>query len=231
MLIKHFVFAAVLAVCGFALAVKGGQTGDVVYGTVELPIGFRQVPSQGLDSTVGDFVSEDDKLVIHYDIGGMAGIYAKPENARDGDSYTEFQVGEHTATMIVSSGSPQKVVVSISGVNLFADVRSKEDIATVKRLAATFTPNPPKTYPRDNIFERLVDQYIADERAGEAKYQKTFWQAFYRKLRAQTSVGWTPTAFRSPTEMIEYIKQRRLSHHLPIYDDQPPNTDPRSSEH
>ena len=213
---KPFALVAFLTVCSFALTGRAGETGDVVYGTVELPDGFKQVPGQGTDSTVGDFVSADGKLVIHYDIGGMAGVYARPEKVKDGDSYTEFPAGGRTAAMIVSGGTPQNVTVSIGSINFFAEVQNNQDIGTIKKMAASFTRN---TYPRDNVFKRLIGQYIADEQAGEKKYQKPFWLDYYRKLRAQTSVGWEPTDFKSLAEMIEYIKQQRLAHKLPTYDD------------
>jgi hypothetical protein len=51
---------------------------DLGFALVTLPDGFGHIVDQGDDSPVGRFVSDDGRMVIHYDLGPMAGIYAHP---------------------------------------------------------------------------------------------------------------------------------------------------------
>lgn len=59
-----------------------GAPGTVVNlpsGEVTLPAGFTHREERGIDSAVGRFVSPDGQLVINYDIGPLAGVYADRE--------------------------------------------------------------------------------------------------------------------------------------------------------
>ena len=120
------------------------ETVDLVVGTVQLPAGFKHTRGQGDDSIVGHFTSPDG-LEIRYDIGPMAGVYATHPSHKPLVSSAELKVGDLTGLLIVFGTTTQTVVVSfptIGPTNFFAQIRNKNDMEAVKKLAMTFKPKP-----------------------------------------------------------------------------------------
>lgn len=116
------------------------KTVDLGIGTVELPEGFKHTVDEGIDSVVGHFTSPDGKLEIMYDIGPMAGVYAKQPGLKGGVTSTSTTDGL-TVLIVVTDRSPPDAIISFPDggpTNFWAEIRGNDDIETVKKLAMTF---------------------------------------------------------------------------------------------
>jgi hypothetical protein len=124
-----------------AEALATEQTKSIVKlssGDVTLPMGFAHERLPGIDSELGRFTSPDGKLIIHYDIGGMAGVYVKRTA-----EFTETRINGTTMLIRVRGRPRDEVVVSFpteGPTNFFAEVRDSTDIETVKSIAMSFKP-------------------------------------------------------------------------------------------
>jgi hypothetical protein len=121
---------------------------SLVTGTVELPKGFTYTPGAGDDTFVGKFTSADGNLIIEYDIGSLAGVYA--------DHVEEAGGKVISSTNATANGLKAKIVVAHSGgrtsayvsfpdggpANFFATIRSDADFNKVKELALSFRMKP-----------------------------------------------------------------------------------------
>ena len=138
-------YFALLALGAFAFTAFAAETIDLRGGTAELPGGFTHTRDKGKDSTVGHFTSADGKLTINYDIGRMAGVYAKASDLKDIVSSESVKVGDLAALIVVHGSKPKNIVISFPAggpANFFAEVRGEEDIAAVRKLVMTFKLKP-----------------------------------------------------------------------------------------
>ena len=71
---------------------------------------------------------------------------------------------------------------------------------------------------------QTVNQRIAAETAGErpdfvgVKSWKDEWREWYSSLRRQHDVGFDSKRFKTPEDLVRYIKQKRKEKGLPAYD-------------
>jgi hypothetical protein len=93
--------------------------------TATLPTGFKHVVGRGQDTFVGKLVSSDGNIVIEYDIGSLAGIYAKPQAPGSGVKEISFRKA-------VTNGIPYQVLLA---------THTNASGKTVKTLYLTY-PNP-----------------------------------------------------------------------------------------
>jgi len=109
-------------------------------GDVTLPKGFTHKPRKGIDSQVGSFISPDGSLVIDYDIGPFAGVYARRRGASE---FSEAQIGGTTMMIELRGQPPSKVFITFPAygpTNFSAAVRGGSDIEIVKEIAVSFKP-------------------------------------------------------------------------------------------
>jgi hypothetical protein len=66
-------------------------------GTLTLPPGFTHQAQRGTDSYPGRIVAQDGSLVIHYDIGPMAGAHVHPSRRGDFVWFLEHDVNGYQA--------------------------------------------------------------------------------------------------------------------------------------
>ncbi len=79
------------------------------------------------------------------------------------------------------------------------------------------------TFTPDESWKRLVNERIAHEKAGtlqKASYEtiKQYWQTWYRGIRSNSDVGWKSSEFKTPEDLVTYIKEQRRAASLPTYD-------------
>lgn len=119
---------------------------DLSYGTLDLPDGFVEKPTKGIDSKVGTIVSEKEKLEIHYDIGRLAGLYADPKARKDRWVwFKEGKANDHTYYYAVSKRVAASFYVTFPDVgptNFYADVKTEQEINRVLEIVTKFKPKP-----------------------------------------------------------------------------------------
>ena len=129
-----------------APAAIGQETVDLDTGTVDLPVGFTHSRDQGIDSLVGHFTSTDGHLVIHYDIGFLAGVYASQTMGKDIVSSSKATVhGLTTLILVAHWENANHAIVSFpkgGPANFYAELRDDADLEIVKKLAFTFKLKP-----------------------------------------------------------------------------------------
>jgi hypothetical protein len=140
-------FSITLLFCALTFCAYASDRIDLGVGTVELPKGFTHKRGQGIDSLVGRFMSSDGAVVINYDIGPMAGVYAANSSNKPVRSSSNLKAGTLTGLFIVFGPDTRRAIVSFPTVgptNFFIHVRKDSDIDTLKKLAATFKPKTPE---------------------------------------------------------------------------------------
>lgn len=114
-------------------------------GTVNLPNGFTHSHGQGIDSTVGHFTSGDGHLVINYDIGLMAGVYASNMEGKEILSSSKVTAHGLKAIIVVSrwKNATHAIVSFPKGgpANFFAAIRNDTDLEAVTNLALSYRLN------------------------------------------------------------------------------------------
>jgi hypothetical protein len=126
------------------------ETVDLGIGTVELPTGFTHSRDQGIDSVVGRFTSPDGALIILYDIGPMAGVYATHPSPTPVVLSADLKAGELAELFIVYGAPARTAIVSFptaGPTNFFTDAGKESDIETLKKLASTFKLRARKNQP------------------------------------------------------------------------------------
>jgi hypothetical protein len=123
-------------------------------GTLTLPPGFTHQPQRGTDSYPGRILSSDSSLVIHYDIGPMAGAHVHPSRRRDFQWFLEHEVSGYkaysagflkdqerwVATTVLGQGADPLALPA----NFEATVRSEAEVAAFMAIATSYRPNPKK---------------------------------------------------------------------------------------
>lgn len=122
-------------------------------GEVTLPKGFVHKIIGGTDSLMGEIKRADGTLLISYDIGPMAGTHMHP-GKRSECSWFQEQIinGRKVYLGVVEKQGKKELIVTIMmdgesrqlnlPANFRATVRSKRDIADVKKIATSYKPNP-----------------------------------------------------------------------------------------
>lgn len=115
-------------------------------GEVRLPAGFRYQPDNGGDTFEGHFTSADGKVVVRYDIGWYAGVWAKPE----GSLFFEEKVVEGARVWTAKRGRPGSTggntnVVAVTFpdcgcANFFVKSSQGEDAEPIAFIARSFRP-------------------------------------------------------------------------------------------
>ena len=121
-------------------------------GTISLPATFTLKPLRGTDSSPGTIVRADGRLVIHYDIGGMAGTHVVPANR---DKYLWMTAHEVNGLVAYTglahdSAGVQTITTTILGeggsdawtlpANFSAVIRGDRDIVEFMAIVTSYRP-------------------------------------------------------------------------------------------
>ena len=129
---------------------KGAATAvNLGVGTVNMPAGYTQKRIGTTDSEMGEITRGDGKLVVHYDIGAMAGTHMHARLKAECVWYREQDVGGQKAFVgLVKKEGSRQLVVTIQGAaaqdamgypsNFWADIQGDEDVADVLVIALTY---------------------------------------------------------------------------------------------
>ena len=112
---------------------------------IRLLPGYVHRRAQGIDSMVGSISQKERKngLVIHYDIGRLAGVYAECSDCgwTDGEIRHRKQlVGRHPVTIVFTPSKRLVVSFPDSHANFYATIRNEADLTDVLLMVLTYTP-------------------------------------------------------------------------------------------
>jgi len=123
-------------------------------GTLRLPAGFVVRELRGTDSHPGRILRGDSTLVIHYDIGAMAGARAHPSHRATYAWLTEHAVsGRRAYTGMREQDGRRRIVTTILGesrdamslpANFEAEVRDERDVAEFMLVVTSYSPDAPR---------------------------------------------------------------------------------------
>ncbi len=115
---------------------------DLDVATVKMPTGFTHTFDQGIDTKVGHFTSPDGKLIIHYDIGHLAGVYARQTSGKEILLSTNYVVHDLVALVVISKeANLRHLVISLpegGPANFYANIRNDIDTQSVLDLVFTY---------------------------------------------------------------------------------------------
>ena len=110
-------------------------------GEIRLPAGFTYKREHGMDTFVGRFTSQDGNLVIHYDIGELAGEHGgvgRSETLKEG---SRVRVGRARSDAEGHTAFFAKVSFPDNGcANFYIESANENDLAVIDFLARTFRP-------------------------------------------------------------------------------------------
>jgi hypothetical protein len=120
-------------------------------GEISLPNGFVHKRIGMTDSLMGEIRRSNGPLLISYDIGPMAGTHMHPQKRGECSWFQEQTIGGRKIYMgMVEKQGKRELIVTVVmdegseplalPANFRATVRSKRDIANVKKIAASYTP-------------------------------------------------------------------------------------------
>jgi hypothetical protein len=114
---------------------------DTAPGGIRLLPGYVHHRNQGIDSTVGA-ITRNGGLTIKYDIGEMAGVYAKRGSFwTKGESWRQEQTVNGHRVLIVSTVSHRLVISFPEGnANFYATVHSRAELTDMLLMVLTFNP-------------------------------------------------------------------------------------------
>ena len=103
----------------------------------ELPPHWQHIPGQGIDSRVGRFVSSETNLIIHYDIGELAGEYATSKAYPNRKWLRSGQLAESSFRYLLNDDDTLYVTFPDEGpANFWVQVDGPEDIDYVLEMLA-----------------------------------------------------------------------------------------------
>lgn len=123
---------------------------DVGLGTFEAAEDFA-FEKGSTDSVLGKLTRKSDGFVIHFDVGGMAGLHMHDGEKAHCTFYRNIQVGGLPAALgIKPVANGQRIAISMgdlvklrqSSANFWADIRNDSDIAEFMLIVTTFKLKP-----------------------------------------------------------------------------------------
>ena len=142
----HYTVALIAAVgmLGVASALAEDPVGTAP-GGMKLLTGYRHQSLQGIDTRVGK-IWKKDGLTIHYDIGLLAGNYAKSQAKEAPVWHKEQVLGGRSVHLTFAKNKTLFVTLQEENANFYAAVKSEEDTADVLLMVLSYSPTekPPK---------------------------------------------------------------------------------------
>ena len=105
-------------------------------GNMQILPGYEHHRLQGIDSSVGEIVKED-RVVIRYDIGPLAGLWIQPENKEKCQRYEEKRVHDQTARYCYNPYSLTVTFVQ-SSANFSAIPEDEAELVNVLSMLETY---------------------------------------------------------------------------------------------
>jgi len=105
---------------------------------MQLVPGYQHRRIQGIDSSVGEIV-KGDRVVIHYDIGQLAGLHVVPENKARCKRYEEKRISGQTARYCFGDHALTATFVQTSA-NFYAFPADDAELADVLIMLDSYRP-------------------------------------------------------------------------------------------
>ena len=110
-------------------------------GAIHLPEGFRHERLQGIDTEVGR-ISKAGGLIIEYDIGRLAGNYAKQVEKGDRQWTIEQTINGQPVMIVKSKDGKVTATFAKLSANFWAKVSGEEDLAAFLAIVLTYPGAP-----------------------------------------------------------------------------------------
>ena len=110
-------------------------------GAIRLPEDFRHERLQGIDTAVGR-ISKAGGLTIEYDIGGLAGNYAKGIEKNDRQWTIKQTINGQPVEIVKSKDGKVTATFTKVSANFWAKVTSEEDLAAFLAIVLTYPAGP-----------------------------------------------------------------------------------------
>lgn len=132
---------ALVAVGIFAMAsVFADEPADSAPGGIKLLSGYKHQVLQGIDTRVGK-VWKEGGLSIQYDIGKLAGNYAKAQGKDEPLWHKEQVIGGRTVHLTLAKDKKFYVTLPQGNANFWGQVKTEEDIADILLMVLTYAPD------------------------------------------------------------------------------------------
>ena len=105
---------------------------------VEIPENFNHIPEQGIDSKIGKILNDDESIIIRYDLGRLAGLYADPKEANNYKIFEEGEIDQTKYYYAVDKQDNLYVTFPDYGLNFIYKLKSNEDYRNILNLILTF---------------------------------------------------------------------------------------------
>jgi hypothetical protein len=115
------------------------ESADPAPGGMKLLSGYQHQKLQGIDTHVGK-VWKDGGLSIQYDIGKLAGNYAKAQAKDEPLWHKEQVIGGRTLHLALAKDKKFYVTLPEWNANFWGQVKTEEDIADILLMVLTYSP-------------------------------------------------------------------------------------------
>lgn len=128
------------------------QQVELPTGTLTLPSGFTHQGQRGTDSYPGLIVAGDSSLLIHYDIGPMAGARAHPGRRTEFLWFLEHEVNGYQAySGVLLKDGDRRLITTVLGqgshplalpANFEASIQGDREVAAFMLIVTSYRPRP-----------------------------------------------------------------------------------------
>ena len=142
MRIATCVAIVVLLVGSLGVGLRAGGADDPLPGSIKLLDGFKHQRMQGIDSRVGKIWKENG-LSIQYDIGAMAGNYAKQQRDYQADQLVwakQQTINGARVELVLKKDRDLYVSFPDHSANFYGKVQKEEDLVEALLIVLTYLP-------------------------------------------------------------------------------------------
>src|SRR6188768_1256004 len=108
-------------------------------GGMKLLTGYKHQKLRGIDTLVGK-ISKEGGLSIQYDIGRLAGNYAKSQAKEEPLWHKEQVIGGRPVQLTFAKNKTLYVTLPEANANFYATAKSEEDIADILLMVLSYAP-------------------------------------------------------------------------------------------
>lgn len=130
---------AILAM-GIGAVALAAEPDNPTPGGIKLLSGYKHKKLQGIDTRVGEF-SKEGGLSIKYDIGRLAGNYAKSQAKEEPLWHKEQVIGGRPVHLTLAKDKTLFVTLPEANANFYGTAKSEEDIADILLMVLSYAPN------------------------------------------------------------------------------------------
>ena len=131
-----------LVICSLGVGLQAGGADDPLPGSIKLLDGFKHQKMQGIDSRVGKIWIENG-LSIQYDIGAMAGNYAKQQREYQADQMLwakQQTIKGAKVEVVLRKDRDLYVSFPDKNANFFGKVKTEEELAEALLIVLSYLP-------------------------------------------------------------------------------------------